>query len=86
MQPATANYIHSYILFIAFVSALGGYRSRLDFAIKSGTLPFLKLRFQLTALGESFLTGWLALGCMCGCLIAGKLADQYGGRSELLVS
>ncbi|MCC8409123.1 sugar porter family MFS transporter [Mucilaginibacter sp. UR6-1] len=86
MLSVPEKYNHSYILFISFVSALGGYLFGFDFAVISGALPFLKPQFQLTALGEGFLTGSLALGCMCGCLIAGKLADQYGRRPALLVS
>lgn len=75
-----------YIVGISFISALGGYLFGFDFAVITGALPFLKTTFELTTLGEGFLTGSLALGCIIGCLIAGKLADLFGRRPGLLVA
>lgn len=86
MTEISTNYNHTYVLFISFISALGGYLFGFDFAVISGALPFLKPAFGLTALGEGFLTGSLALGCMCGSMAAGRLADSYGRRLALLVS
>lgn len=73
-----------YILFISFISALGGYLFGFDFAVISGALPFLRKEFVLSPLWEGFLTGSLALGCIIGCLIAGKSADHYGRRPGLM--
>jgi SP family xylose:H+ symportor-like MFS transporter len=75
-----------YILIISFISALGGYLFGFDFAVISGALPFLKLHFQLSSIGEGFLTGSLALGCIAGCLFAGKISDKYGRRPGLIIS
>jgi SP family xylose:H+ symportor-like MFS transporter len=86
MQDNKAYYNHSYILFISFISALGGYLFGFDFAVISGALPFLKTQFQLSPLGEGFLTGSLALGCMAGSFIAGRMADKHGRRTALLVA
>jgi SP family xylose:H+ symportor-like MFS transporter len=83
-QPITFN--NSYILRISFISALGGYLFGFDFAVISGALPFLRTEFLLDAWWEGFLTGSLALGCMAGCLIAGKLAEKYGRRPGLMLS
>lgn len=82
------NYIFNnrYILGISFISALGGYLFGFDFAVISGALPFLRIAFGLDAWWEGFLTGSLALGCIAGCLIAGKLADRYGRRPGLLLA
>lgn len=77
------DYNNSYILAISFISALGGYLFGFDFAVISGALPFLRIVFELDAWWEGFLTGSLALGCIVGCLIAGKLSDQYGRKSGL---
>lgn len=76
----------AYILGISFISALGGYLFGFDFAVISGALPFLKTAFHLSSLGEGFLTGSLALGCMVGCLAAGNIADRYGRKPGLIVS
>ena len=77
---------NNYILGISFISALGGYLFGFDFAVISGALPFLRPEFQLTPWWEGFLTGSLALGCIVGCLLAGKLSDRYGRKPGLLLS
>jgi sugar porter (SP) family MFS transporter len=76
-------YNHAYILGISFISALGGYLFGFDFAVISGALPFLRTAFQLNAWWEGFLTGSLALGCIVGCLVAGRLAERYGRKPGL---
>lgn len=75
-----------YIIGISFISALGGYLFGFDFAVISGALPFLRTEFLLDAWWEGFLTGSLALGCIVGCLIAGKLTDRYGRKPGLMLS
>ncbi len=75
-----------YSIGISFISALGGYLFGFDFAVISGALPLLRDVFGLTAWWEGFMTGSLALGCMVGCVMAGKLADQYGRRPALMVA
>lgn len=77
---------HTYIIGISFISALGGYLFGFDFAVISGALPFLRDAFGLNAWWEGFLTGSLALGCMVGCLAAGKLADRYGRKPGLMLA
>lgn len=77
---------HSYILGISLISALGGYLFGFDFAVIAAALPFLRDSFALTPWWEGFLTGTLALGCIAGTLLAGKIADRYGRKPGLLVS
>ncbi|MDO3626211.1 sugar porter family MFS transporter [Mucilaginibacter sp. BT774] len=77
---------NGYILGISFISALGGYLFGFDFAVISGALPFLRTTFHLSSWWEGFLTGSLALGCIVGCLVAGKIADKYGRRPGLICS
>ncbi|HYH01862.1 MAG TPA: MFS transporter, partial [Bacillota bacterium] len=80
------TYNGAYIVGISFISALGGYLFGFDFAVISGALPFLRTEFQLTAWWEGFLTGSLALGCIVGCLIAGRIADSYGRKPGLMIA
>jgi SP family xylose:H+ symportor-like MFS transporter len=86
-QPiSTMKFNHTYILGISFISALGGYLFGFDFAVISGALPFLRTAFHLSSWWEGFLTGSLALGCIVGCLLAGKLADKYGRKPGLMTA
>ncbi|WP_221391406.1 sugar porter family MFS transporter [Dyadobacter sp. NIV53] len=82
----TIRYNSGYIVGISLISALGGYLFGFDFAVISGALPFLRTEFQLDVWWEGFLTGSLALGCMVGCMFAGKLADLYGRKPGLVVA
>lgn len=86
MKNQHVNYHSAYIIGISFISALGGYLFGFDFAVISGALPFLRTEFMLNPWWEGFLTGSLALGCIVGCLIAGKLADLYGRKPGLSVA
>lgn len=80
------KYNSGYIIGISFISALGGYLFGFDFAVISGALPFLRENFQLDAWWEGFVTGSLALGCIVGCLVAGKLSDKYGRKPGLILA
>ncbi len=84
MSPNAFN--SNYIIAISLVSALGGYLFGFDFAVISGALPFLQQQFGLTPYWEGFATGSLALGAIAGCVVAGKVADQYGRRPGLLLA
>ena len=86
MNSNTATFNSSYIIAISFVSALGGYLFGFDFAVISGALPFLRTEFALSPIGEGFLTGSLALGCIAGCLLAGAMAEKYGRKPALMVA
>ena len=86
MSQNNSSFNNKYILFISFISALGGYLFGFDFAVISGALPFLRTEFALDPWWEGFLTGSLALGCIIGSLIAGKSADVYGRRPGLMLS
>ncbi|MBB6273854.1 sugar porter (SP) family MFS transporter [Pedobacter cryoconitis] len=86
MREETITFNSRYIIGISFISALGGYLFGFDFAVISGALPFLRTEFILNSWWEGFLTGSLALGCIVGCLIAGKMADKYGRRPGLMLA
>lgn len=86
MKNQDIKYHSTYIIGISFISALGGYLFGFDFAVISGALPFLRIEFMLNPWWEGFLTGSLALGCIVGCLVAGKLADLYGRKPGLSVA
>jgi sugar porter (SP) family MFS transporter len=85
-MSSSKTFNSSYIIGISFISALGGYLFGFDFAVISGALPFLRTQFALDPVWEGFLTGSLALGCIVGCLLAGKMADKYGRKPGLMVA
>jgi SP family xylose:H+ symportor-like MFS transporter len=74
-----------YMLMISFIAAMGGYLFGFDFAVISGALPFLKEQFGLTDYWEGFTTASLALGCVIGCIAAGKIAEMHGRKKALLI-
>jgi len=82
----TNTFNNGYIIGISFISAMGGYLFGFDFAVIAGALPFLRSAFHLTAIGEGFLTGSLALGCIAGCLLAGTIAEWYGRKPGLMLA
>lgn len=86
MEGSQITYNNTFVLRISLISALGGYLFGFDFAVIAGALPFLRNEFALDSWWEGFLTGSLALGCIIGCIIAGKLADNYGRKKGLIVS
>jgi len=86
MSALPANYNSTYILFISFISALGGYLFGFDFAVIAGALPFLKQQFGLNEYWEGFATASLAIGCIAGCLVAGRVSDTYGRRLALMIA
>jgi MFS family permease len=86
MLNSHRHYNSGYILILSFISALGGYLVGFDFAVISGALPFLKIKFNLNEYWEGFATGSLALGAIIGCVIAGKIANKKGRRPGLLIA
>jgi SP family xylose:H+ symportor-like MFS transporter len=80
------KYNTAYIYLISFISALGGYLFGFDFAVIAGALPFLKSHFDLNAYQEGFTTASLALGCMAGCIYAGKASERLGRRVSLMIA
>lgn len=86
MQNVSSGFNTRFILRVSFISALGGYLFGFDFAVIAGALPFLKASFSFNEYWEGFATASLALGCMVGCVFAGRLADQYGRRPALMLA
>jgi len=82
----TVSYQWKFLLMTSMVSAMGGYLFGFDFAVITGGLPFLRAQFGLNAFSEGFTTGSLALGCIVGCLIAGRMADRHGRKPGLFVA
>jgi len=85
MQSAAA-FNTRYIVFISFISALGGLLFGFDISVISGALPFITPYFHLSDWGKGFAVSSLYLGCMAGCLIAGTLSARFGRKPGLMIS
>ena len=83
IQDTGAVYKTKYVLFISFISALGGYLFGFDFAVISSALPFLRVQFALDVYWEGFATSCLAIGAIGGCILAGRISERFGRRRGL---
>jgi sugar porter (SP) family MFS transporter len=86
MTTKQQKFNQRYMLFISFIAAMGGYLFGFDFAVISGALPFLKVKFGLNEYWEGFATASLALGCIVGCIAAGKIAEAHGRKRALFIA
>lgn len=77
---------HRRILGMSLIASIGGYLFGFHFGVITAMLPFLRTEFELSALNEGFLTGSLALGCILGSLLAGKIADTNGRKPAISIS
>ncbi len=84
MKNKTENI--SYVLFLAFISALGGFLFGYDTAVISGTTEDVKIHFGLSDIQQGWYVGCAILGSIIGVLCAGKLSDTYGRKPVLLFS
>lgn len=86
MNKNPVSFNNRFILSISFISALGGYLFGFDFAVIAGALPFLKQHFAMDEYWEGFATASLALGCVIGCIMAGRIADRYGRKPGMILA
>ncbi|WP_421897657.1 sugar porter family MFS transporter [Marinoscillum sp.] len=78
----------SYVLAIAFISALGGLLFGYDWVVIGGAKPFYELFFGI---GDTpALQGWAIssalVGCIVGAIVAAFFSDKYGRKPLLIVA
>lgn len=76
----------NYSILISLIAALGGLLFGFDFAIFSGTIPFIKPYFNLTEAELGWTSSSIYVGCILGTLITGYFADLFGRKIPLIVS
>lgn len=80
------NFKLTYILFISFISALGGLLFGYDWVVIGGAKPFYEQYFAISNL--PVMQGWVMscalVGCLIGAALSGFLSDRYG-RKRLLI-
>ncbi|MGO4911758.1 sugar porter family MFS transporter [Leeuwenhoekiella sp. W20_SRS_FM14] len=75
-----------YLLFLALVSAMGGFLFGYDWVVIGGAKPFYELYFSINEMPS--LQGWAMssalVGCIFGAVISGLAADRYGRKIPLI--
>lgn len=77
-----------YVLFLALVSAMGGFLFGYDWVVIGGAKPFYELYFNIT--GQATLQGWAVssalIGCIFGAVLSGAVADRFGRKLPLIMA
>jgi len=73
-------------ILISVTAALGGLLFGFDFAIFSGTIPFIKPAFLLSDAGLGWAGSSIYIGCMAGTLVTGYFADRFGRKKPLVIA
>lgn len=76
----------SYLFFIAITAALGGFLFGYDTAVISGTISFVKNKFDLNTVMEGWFVSSALVGCIAGVAVAGELSDRFGRKYTLISS
>lgn len=75
-----------YLIFLALVSAMGGFLFGYDWVVIGGAKPFYELYFEINELPS--LQGWAMssalVGCILGAVLSGAVADRYGRKIPLI--
>ncbi|MEO1009769.1 MAG: sugar porter family MFS transporter [Bacteroidota bacterium] len=78
----------AYVLFLAFVSAMGGFLFGYDWVVIGGAKPFYELFFGIA--DKPTLQGWAMssalVGCVLGAVLSGLLADKWGRKKSLILA
>ena len=86
MEKTKFNF--TYLLFLALVSAMGGFLFGYDWVVIGGAKPFYELFFEIGTMPT--LQGWAMssalIGCIFGAVISGFVADRFGRKLPLIFS
>lgn len=88
MTTTTTKFNFKYLLFLALVSAMGGFLFGYDWVVIGGAKPFYELYFNINELPT--LQGWAMssalIGCIFGAVISGAIADRLGRKIPLIIA
>jgi len=75
-----------YFLFITLTAAFGGFLFGYDTAVISGTIGFVKSKFEFDSVMEGWFVSSALVGCIIGVAMAGELSDRFGRKTSLIIS
>lgn len=75
-----------YLFFITLTAAFGGFLFGYDTAVISGTIGFVKSKFELDSVMEGWFVSSALLGCIIGVSMAGEISDRFGRKTSLIIS
>ena len=75
-----------YLVFTAFVAALGGLLFGFDMAVISGAIPLVKDQFSLSPAAEGWFVSSALIGAILGVAISGELSDRQGRKKSLMLA
>ncbi|MGB6152039.1 MAG: sugar porter family MFS transporter [Pricia sp.] len=82
------NFNFKYLLFLALVSAMGGFLFGYDWVVIGGAKPFYELFFGIT--NQATVQGWAVssalVGCIFGAVLSGAIADRLGRKIPLIMA
>lgn len=81
-----ANVNMKYVLFLAFVAALGGFLFGYDTAVISGTISSVTQQFGLGTIESGWYVGCALVGSILGAMSGGVLSDKLGRRHTLFIA
>lgn len=84
----TTKFNISYLLSLAFISAMGGLLFGYDWVVIGGAKPFYELFFNIADVPT--LQGWAMssalIGCVLGAMLSGVIADKIGRKKPLIMA
>ena len=86
LTPIPLTPLMLYLILVAFVAALGGFLFGYDTAIISGTIGFVKTKFELDTVAEGWFVSSALVGCIWGVMFTGLINDWFGRKKALLLS
>lgn len=86
-HPSSPEQVNTpFVLLITCVAAIGGFLFGYDSGVINGTVDGLRTAFHSDSVGTGFNVASMLLGCAAGAFFAGRLADRFGRRANLLVA